>query len=188
VSDRDRLFEELFRDHYPAVVRYFVRRGFSPEESRDLAQETFVRVHRYLGTLRDCKAGKSWVFTVAINLYRNELRSRAAKKRASFERSLEELTPGEQGSIVGEAADPGRPGEALERLLTLEQLKLLREAIDELPPRMRQAVFLRVDQDLKNREIAVVMDVAVDTVKALLHQARKRLREILGDYFEGIDF
>jgi DNA-directed RNA polymerase specialized sigma24 family protein len=52
---------------------------------------------------------------------------------------------------------------------------------------MRQAVFLRIDGDLTYREIAVIMQVSVETIKAQFLQARQRLRETLAGHFTGID-
>ena len=52
-----------------------------------------------------------------------------------------------------------------------------------LPPQMRRAITLRVDQDLKYREIASLLQISVETVKAHLFSARKRLREELGDEY-----
>lgn len=50
-----------------------------------------------------------------------------------------------------------------------------------MPPQMGKALALRVDQDLKYREIAVVLRISVETVKAHLFTARQRLREELGE-------
>ena len=57
------------------------------------------------------------------------------------------------------------------------------QAMADLPPQMRRGVELRVNQDLKYREIAVLMGVSIDTVKAHLFQARQMLKARLGNYF-----
>jgi len=60
----------------------------------------------------------------------------------------------------------------------------LRAALDELPPQLRRAFMLRVREDLKYREIAEIMHVPIETVKAHLSQARQQLQEKLADYFD----
>ena len=69
-----------------------------------------------------------------------------------------------------------------------ERREALAVAMARLPPQMRQVLALRVDQDLKYREIATVLQISVETVKAHLFQARQRLRTELGeDYGEWGD-
>ena len=68
-------------------------------------------------------------------------------------------------------------------MLTGERSRLLREALEELPPQMKKAVLLRVTGDMKYREIAEEMEVSIETVKAHLYQARQHLRDRLSDYF-----
>ena len=71
----------------------------------------------------------------------------------------------------------------LDRLIAEERLQQLREALLDLPPQMRQCVLLRLDQELKYREIAEVMNIAVNTVKSQLAQAKDRLRTRLEESF-----
>lgn len=184
VRSSEELFHQLFERYYRSVVYFFGRRGLSPDESQDLAQETFLRVYKSLDSLREGKAAKAWLFIAATNLWRNEVRNRNAQKRIGTELPLDERVV--QAAAVG---NPGSsPAGALAGLLTQERADLLRKALAQLPPRMLRCVLLRIDQELKYREIAVIMQVSVDTVKAQLHQAKERLKELLGEHFDGIDF
>lgn len=188
VKSTDDPFGELFAHYYPPVVAFFARRGFSNEEARDLAQKTFLRAFEKFATLRDPGAARSWLFAVAVNVRRNALRSSKAAKR-----DAEVVALAEDAEAAGEralSANPGRAGEenALDKILTREREERLRRALDQLPPRMREAVYLRIGRDLKYHEIAVLQQVSVDTIKAQMLQARRKLRELLGDYFTGIDF
>lgn len=186
VRPRDDLFRELFERYHQPVVAFFVRRGFSGDEAADFAQETFKRAYENLDTLRRRENARPWLFAVAANVRRNALRSRQTAKRSGDEVPLDDAV-----EVAGErvSGDPGRYGEedALEQALTRERAELLRRALAELPPRMRQAVFLRVDRDLKLREIAEILQVTDDTIKAQMLQARKKLRELLGEHFSNID-
>lgn len=174
--------EDLFRQYYPAVVSFFLRRGFPVEESRDLAQDTFLRVYRHMESFRGESSVETWLFQIAMNQYKNAIRSLNAQKRDAQEVSLD-ATPG------GEVMDwgPEEKGGQLESLLSEERARLLRSAFQDLPPQMRQAVVLRVDGDMKYREIAKVMRVSIETVKAHLYQARQQLRDRLADYYDTDD-
>ena len=162
---------------------FFARRGVGPEECHDHAQETFLRVYMGMERLRDADAARSYLFTTAANLWRNEIRIHQAAKRHGTEVTLDEAALGMGASLA--AGD--KPAPPLGSALSRERAELVRAALKELPPRMRRCVVLRLDQDLKYREIAVIMQVSVDTVKAQLHQARQRLEEILGEHFEAGD-
>jgi RNA polymerase sigma-70 factor (ECF subfamily) len=177
-------FDQLFLRYYRSVVYFFARRGVAVEECHDLAQETFLRVYMGMERLRDADAGRSYLFTAAANLWRNELRNRQAAKRKGSEVPLDEAaTPGGPGrSAWSEPAPP------LRAALSREREERLRAALAELPPRMRRCVLIRLDQGLKYREIAVILQVSVDTVKAQLHQARQRLEELLEERLDHSDF
>lgn len=186
-NPHEKRFRRLFERLYRPVTHFFTHRGFSPEDCRDLTQETFFRVYRGMKTFRGEAGLKTWVFTIATNIYRNEIRDRHAEKRSADEVSLEEAL--EQGRPVF-GASPVEPvdelQDPLDRVLTDERARLLREAVVDLPPRMRQCVLLWLDQGLRYREIAVLLQVTEDTVKAQLFQARRRLHGTLGEHFEEL--
>ncbi len=165
--------EDLFQRYYRPMVAFFQNKGFSTEESRDLAQETFLRVYRYRERFRGESSPVTWLFQIATNLYKNTLRSQAAQKRDAEEIPLDST----------DTMDPESEENALELMLSGERSRLLREALEELPPQMKKAVMLRVTSDMKYREIAEEMKVSIETVKAHLYQARQHLRDRLSDYF-----
>lgn len=176
-------FEKLFRDYYRPVFYFFRKRGCPVEESHDLAQETFLRAYRGRGSLRDEDSRSAWLFQIAANIFRNEIRSRSTRKREGHEVPLD--AAGERPAEALEQEDRAlrSAGGALGGILAGERSQQLREALEELPPQMKRCVLLRVDQDMRYREIAELMRVSIDTVKAHLFQARQQLRVKLSDYF-----
>lgn len=171
---------QLFEMHYRRVFAFFAGKGFPEEECNDLVQETFLRAFTKLGTFRGECRFTTWLFQIMGNVRSNALRDRAAQKRQGQEVPLEVL------------ADPESPGElvrglaveepsSLDRILASERSRRLRNAIQGLPNQMRRCVELRVEQDLKYRDIAEALEVSIDTVKAHLFQARHILRGELGD-------
>lgn len=193
-------FRGLYTRYYRPVVSFFARRGFSPEDSRDLTQETFFRAYLGMARLRGDTSAETWIFTIAANLYRNELRSRTAAKRGGREVGLHRLRGGEAAPAEGGEERPEVLGQPRNPVVTSqktapdlqaleqERIRRLREAMADLPPQMRRCVALRVDQELKYREIADTMKISIQTVKSQLHQARERLRDALADIFSDIEF
>jgi RNA polymerase sigma-70 factor (ECF subfamily) len=188
MKSRDELFGELFEAYYPAIVGFFGRRGFSNDYAADLALDTFMRAYQNLHTLRDRDNPRPWLFAVACNVRRNALRGSSAAKRKAHEVPFDEVAEAadDRTGSLGPGPDPA--ASPLDTMLTRERKELLVRALDELPPRIRQAVMLRIGSDLKYREIAVIQQVSVDTIKAQMHQARNKLRELLGEHFSNIDF
>lgn len=181
-------FGRLFKLHGRGIHSYFLRRGFSAEEARDLAQEVFLRVSRGIGSFRRESLFKTWLFEIADHVAQNELRRRSTGKRKGKEISLDTGGSGIAGrggrDEEGEPAcfePPPLPPKALDEVLKREQAQRLSRAIEELPPKMRACFQLRYGEDRKYEEIALLMNVSVDTVKAHLHQARQRLRLELSD-------
>lgn len=166
--------EESFRRLCGIYTRplhhFFAKRGFPPQDCLDLTQETFLGIYRGIGSFRRDAPFETWLFKVAVNALRKRLRSGAAGKRAGHEVPIEMEEP-EGGTAPGED------------LLRQERTRLLREAIGRLPDQMRKCLLLRVDQEMRYKEIAVLLRLSPETVKVHLAQARKRLREELGPYF-----
>jgi len=171
-------FRQLFDRFYRPVVHFFVRRGFTKEESSDLAQETFLRIHRGLSGYRSEASEATWLFRIARNVEANMLRDRAALKRSAEEEvALDDLV--DSSRTLPAASGPGPE----EQLLSEESHRVLRQAVQTLPRQMRRCLVLRLE-DLKYREIADLQGISLQAVRSHLGQARKRLGRLLGDYFE----
>lgn len=185
--DREENFRTLFEQYYQTVYRFFRRQGFSLEDARDLTQETFFSVYRGLGELREAAHFEKWLYRIAKNMALNELERRRAKKRAAAEVSLEAAREQALDSehevlhVVAAQADPSAA------MLEREKREKLREAIHQLPPQMQQCIYLRVMKEQSVQEIATILGLSVNTVKAHLHQARKTLRERLGALFGDVE-
>lgn len=169
------VFECLFRDHHSRVVRFFVKRGFSTEESFDLAQESFLRVFRAIGRLTEVAEPRSWLFSIVSHVWHNELRRRDALKRRGQEVAIG--SP-DGPSELGSQPSPRVP-ELVDALLQKERLANAARLIEDLPPRMRQTLLLHAAQDLSYAEVARIMGSSVETVRAQIHDARRRLRSRL---------
>lgn len=167
-------FEKIFREYYEPVLRFFLRQGVSREQAKDLTQETFLRVYQNIEEFRGDSSLKTWIFSIAKNVWLNYLRWRHTEKREGEEVSLDN----EELKI--------KP-EVLEKILLDEKKKKLYEAVMRLPRRMRACVWYRIYRGLKYREIAERMGISIGTVKAQLFEAEKRLRAELGDYFDSFE-
>ena len=185
-GDQEEIFRRIFNAYFRKVHSFFAKRGFPADACQDLVQETFLKLHRGLPSFRREARFETWLFQIAANLYRNTLRSQSTQKREAQEVSLDQEGEPEP-ERGGPAAANGEAG-ALSSVLAEERSRVLNHALAELPSQMRRCVELRVHQDLRYREIADLMQVSIDTVKAHLYQARQQLKSKLSGYFADPEF
>jgi RNA polymerase sigma-70 factor (ECF subfamily) len=163
----DARFEDLFRRYYNRVVSYLVYRGFSVDDARDLAQETFLRVYK---SMQSYRGEAEWQFlkTTAENLGKNRYREESTQKRKGTRVAIAD---------VPDPADPAVPADvAIERR---EETERLADAISALPPRLRECFLLR-EQGYSYEEMAAILRIPLNSVKSRLHDAKRRLRDEVG--------
>lgn len=173
--------EKLFKRFRPGVRSFFLRKGFTPQESDDLTQDVFLRVFKGIDTFRRESRFERWLWEIATHIYFNEIRRRRTEKRDGLEQSLdsggmETEEGGGRSAVVIESTDLNPE----EEVVRSERSKALHTALEGLPDQMRRCCILRYGRGLKYKEIADVMKISIETVKAHLHQARKRLITQLG--------
>jgi len=181
-------FRRLFERYYAQIYRFFQRKGFSPEDSHELTQETFLSVYKGLKGFRQESPFEHWLFSIAENIWRSELERRKARKRDAPLISLDqEVASGDDeiSPLAARIADPA-PNQ-LDRTIEKEKSQKLHEALQHLPEQMRRCTELRVLYDLSYSEIAGLMKISINTVKAHLHQAKKELSERLKPYFGEVE-
>jgi len=176
-EEREAAFRFLYETYFRAVQRYFARRGLSPDDGLDLTQETFLGIYKALEGYGHRERFEAWLYRVAETTFLKWRRRAATVKRSAIEISRDAMENPE--AIASE------PGRQLGRVLDRERRKAFRAAIEELPEQQRDCLTLRLYHDLAYREIAVVKKVSIETVKAHLFRARKRLEERLAGFVWG---
>src|SRR5262249_53940561 len=140
--NQEEIFRQIFLLYYRKVFRFFVRRGLSIEESKDLTQDTFLRVK--LAEFRGDVRFETWLFRIASNLYRHRLRSGSALRSDVAESGwdADDLSWNEAGR-----KDILPPASALEIRMavgvTREDSKIVRKVLGELgydKPRHRSGI------------------------------------------------
>src|SRR6266571_8541482 len=165
-------FEPLVEKYRQRVWRLAFQVLRDREEAWDCTQDAFVRAFQSLASFRGQSAFYTWLFRLAMNVATDRLRSRGAQARAFGTQAI----PAEEWERT--ASDPGaRPDQAA---VGAEQRLRIRRALDTLPPNARTIIMLSDVEGLSYREIADVLNCPIGTVMSRLHNARKRLRTVLG--------
>ena len=147
------------------LINFFYRSTGNRADAEDLAQETFIELHRAAGRYKPQGSFNAFIFTLArrrlIDGYRKKAR-----------RPLEYVDPGEYFmQSQTEATDHTREIE-----------EAFHRAIAALPDNPRNAILLLQQQGLSYEEIAESLDASVSAVKTWIHRARTHLREELKDF------
>lgn len=188
-------FGPIFRRFYRPLLRFFANRPSLREEAEDLAQATLARAYQNIAQYREAEGASfaSWLRTIGENVWRNAVREHLAAKRAPPQAAAElpaEADEGEEAGTAKTAPSPprDRAPDPEQIALAYERTRVLRQAIEALPPGMRQCMELRLFGELKYQEIADITGIGLNSVRSQLFEARKRLQPVLDDYFQGADF
>jgi RNA polymerase sigma-70 factor (ECF subfamily) len=154
----DAELERLFRDYHPQLVRFLTRQLGDRDRAEELAQETFLRALRQDRLTNE----RAWLFTVANNLVRDEVR-RDTRRRHHLT-----LLQAEERAREADASQP-----VVERA---EDAALARQALGMLAERDRQALLMR-EEGLDYNEIAGALELSVGSIGTTLARARRRLVE-----------
>src|SRR5512137_383123 len=165
-------FARLVDLHRRAVFGLTLRLLQDPEESRDAAQETFVRAWGAIATFDTAQPFRPWVLRIARNHALDLLRRRVpASRQVALDADAEEGAPAVELAGDGPGADT-----LLERAQTRATLEA---AVAALPANYREVVQLFHVEQLSYKEIAQTLDVPMGTVMTWLHRARGKLRATL---------
>jgi RNA polymerase sigma factor (sigma-70 family) len=153
---------ELYQEWAPGLIRWLRwQLQSSWEVAEDIAQDAFLIMWRNWPRIRNHPNPRGYLYMTARNLMWDQ-----AKKRSR--EFLRAESPDEAGSEWEDSSESHTAKLAVER------------ALEKLPPRQRQAVWLHYICDFKQSEVAQIMQIQRGAVAALLHQARGRLAELLG--------
>jgi RNA polymerase sigma-70 factor (ECF subfamily) len=165
----DRAFRELVLRFQDRLLNFVGRIVTDRETSEEIVQETFLRVFKQKMSYTPNYAVSTWIYTIALNLGRSELRKRKLRKFLSLD-FLKEESDIELADATVHTMDGLAP--------------VLQQAIEKLPQEYKTAFILCDIQRLPYQQIAEVMRVPVGTVKSRINRARSILREKLKPYKE----
>jgi RNA polymerase sigma-70 factor (ECF subfamily) len=160
-------FTELVTRHEPQVRAFCARMLASPAHGDDVAQEVFLEIWRTRARYQPRGRFRAFLFTAARNRCLRALRDRSRAR----------AVPG----VVTQEAPPADTSGQLEALLAAERRQRLRDLIARLPPKLRDAVWLRFAGELGYAEIAAIIRRPEETVRSRVFLGLKRLRQMLGD-------
>ncbi len=164
---RNGAFEDLYDRYRDRLVHFVTRKTGDGDQAQDLVQEAFIRVTRHLHRFDTSKKFSTWVYTIASNLSKNELRNRSRSPLVLFQR------------LTNNWDDDHRPIQFEDFRMRPDDLyrkrflkRLVEDTVQELPEHHRLVFQLRELEGKSYEEISKITGVNLGTVKSRLHRAR----------------
>ena len=165
-------FNEIYSEYKIKIHRYLIRM-VGADDAEDLTQEVFIKVDKALGELKDNKVLSTWIYRIATNTAIDRMRSSSYKNSG-------EIIPEDELISEDQSAWGNKKVLAIDQeLVEKEMNQCIRDYIYSLPEIYRSVLVLSELEFLKDKEIADVLEITLETVKIRLHRARAKLKIVL---------
>ena len=165
--------EQEINLHGKHIFSFCLQLTQNKEMADDLYQETWLYACRYTDKLKSDGNIKSYLLSVAVNLWKNQRRKSAWRRRIAPEETLLE-------EAIEEL--PGKEHDGLARCLDMEKRMIVRNAVNQLNDKYRIPILLYYMEEMSISEIAKTINIPKGTVKSRLNYARRCLEKELEDF------
>jgi RNA polymerase sigma-70 factor, ECF subfamily len=172
-------FTRLDRLYRPRLLSFITRMVQDPGRAEELVQETFLRVYRHGRRYDPTRRFSTWVYTIAGNLARNDLRRR--RRSPVLAQNMMD-GDGQMVDWAELAEDPAPRPDAV--TVSRSMMELVEQAVARLAPIHREVFVLRELEDLTYEEIAERLACDLGTVKSRLNRARRAFARLIGPHLD----
>jgi RNA polymerase sigma-70 factor (ECF subfamily) len=169
-------YDLLVRRYKDQLLNFVYRFVGNRTDAEDIVQETFLRVYKNKHMYKEIAKFSTWVYTIAGNLAKTELRRRKRHKIFSV------------SNFVNEERDydiPDREHSPEKKVDSTIQEDIIQKAIEKLPAKFREVIILRDIQGFAYEEISQILDIPLGTVKSRVNRGRLKLQEDLKFLYEN---
>lgn len=175
-------FEEKVKKCESGLLRFAYHLSGNMDKARDLVQEAFLRAYQYRHSYNANYSFESWMSAILLNVHRQRFKKEKFFKIFHPGRERED---GEETEVWDFLESKGEGPE--ERTLKREVLSFLQEAIEKLPPQMKEVIVLCDVMNYSYEEASEIIGCPLGTVRSRLHRARKKVRSLVEESY-GEDF
>jgi RNA polymerase sigma-70 factor (ECF subfamily) len=176
-AERRQRFEAEALQFLDQLYAAGMRMTRNPADAEDLVQETYTKAYSSFHQFTPGTNLKAWLYRILTNTYINSYRKRQRQPQVADGAEVEDWQ-------LARAESHSSTGLKSAEMVALEHLpdSDVKEALQELAPDFRLAVYLADVEGFSYKEIASIMDTPIGTVMSRLNRGRKQLRNLLSDY------
>lgn len=175
-----RAFGQLVLRYQTRLLNFVYRMVGDRERAEDLVQEAFIRVHRHLHRYDPSRKFSTWLYTIASNLAKNELRNRRRSPLVFFQ-AIRQRWQGDHRRPVDFEDSSTRP----DRVYAAHELQdLVDRTVGKLAQHHREVFVLRELEGKSYEEIAEIAGCNIGTVKSRLNRARQSFAELIAPHLD----
>jgi RNA polymerase sigma-70 factor (ECF subfamily) len=174
LEGEERAFPELVDRYQMRLLNFVYRTIGDREKAEDLVQEVFIRVYRHLHRFDRSKKFSTWIYTIASNLAKNELRNRSRNPLVLFQTIRKNWQEDDRPLQFEDSS--ARPDDLYRKRHLRE---LVEGSVAQLPEHHREVFVLRELEGKSYEEIAEITSTNLGTVKSRLNRARNSFAEII---------
>lgn len=168
----DSALNELINRHREPLHRFVFRYLRDDATVHDVVQETFVRVYFKAAKFRPRSSVKTWVYTIALNLCRDQGRWRG-RHRGNVSMDAPVRDDGPRLEVADDAPVPSAKAAESDRFV------LLQRGIDQLPPKLKEVLILYSLEERSQMEVAELLGITLKAVETRVYHAKAKLRVML---------
>ncbi len=168
----EQAYVELVNRYRDRLLNFAYRFVNDEEQAEDVVQDTLLKLYTHRHYYRNIAKFSTWIYTIAGNLAKTELRKRKRHKVTNLS---------QMGRQEQEYELPATEAETGQKVDGHYAGKQIQQAIQMLPLHFRTVIILRDIQELSYEEISNIVDVPLGTVKSRINRARLQLQKALKD-------
>ena len=173
VTTRSAEFEQLALPLFPSLYNHAHWLTHNQAEAEDLVQETFSKALRAFDSFQSGTNFKAWIFRILRNTFLTTRTGIAASRTVFLE----------DDSTTIDVAGTGPTPEDI--LIRLDNQAVLHAALEQLPPQLREILLLCDVEEIKYKDLALILDVPIGTVMSRISRARRVLRQLIQPQLGG---
>jgi len=174
-ADRNQGLDLFIEKYKTPLYKLCVNLHRNSTNAEDLFQDTWIKAFKYMNDFDRSKNFEPWLFTIAINLYKDNYR----KVKRWFSKSIDFFDINEKNIVMENIKSTTYlPAESYDNRQNKEQLQ---NGINNLKDDFRMVIILFYYNGLKQKEISEILKIPEGTVKSRLNKAKKLLKEYMED-------
>ena len=176
----ERAFVDLMQRYKEPILTFIYRFIGDYDDATDIAQETFVRLYRFGHTFKGEVKFSTWLYTIAANLSRSELKRYRRRKGTTLSAAFSKDEAGEEWDVPDNDYTPD------DKVDGTKIAQEVQAALMRISPTYREMVVLRDIQQMTYEEICAVTGAEMGTVKSRINRGRSQLQGLLQGLYDEV--